>query len=328
MTAIIKFREKMILFYRDYETWIRIIAKFAGMLLVFTTINQSLGYVKILQSLPVNLLLSLICSILPGGFIVFITAVVVLANMFTLNMFLGILTLIVILILYLLFLKFTPRQALVLLAVPVLMHWHLEFMIPACAGLVFAPYAIIPAAAGVFLVKFVGYAAAAAPSMGSIKDLDFESTINGLISVYNNMKADHFILLYLIAAAAAITVSYCVSRLSVDYSWYIAIAAGAVVEIIAALMCARLMNVDNMSSSILAGTLIGVLAGLVFQFFRCVVDYKRKEFVQFQDEEYYYYVKAIPRYMVQPRQPQPKDDMSDAASALADIRKGLHKEKD
>ena len=44
--------------------------------------------------------------------------------------------------------------------------------------------------------------------------------------------------------------------------------------------------------------LISAVIVFVLQLFINNVDYSRAEYVQFQDEEYVYYVKAIPRYGV------------------------------
>ncbi|MBQ8166184.1 MAG: hypothetical protein IJZ96_04010, partial [Lachnospiraceae bacterium] len=41
-----------------------------------------------------------------------------------------------------------------------------------------------------------------------------------------------------------------------------------------------------------------VLVALVVQLCKSMVDYSRKETVQFEDDDYYYYVKAIPKYNV------------------------------
>ena len=46
------------------------------------------------------------------------------------------------------------------------------------------------------------------------------------------------------------------------------------------------------------GMIISILLSLVVQFFAHNVDYSRTEYVQFEDEEYYYYVKAVPKNSV------------------------------
>ena len=44
--------------------------------------------------------------------------------------------------------------------------------------------------------------------------------------------------------------------------------------------------------------LISILIGLLLQFFCFNLDYTRTERVQFEDDEYYYYVKAVPKITV------------------------------
>ena len=49
---------------------------------------------------------------------------------------------------------------------------------------------------------------------------------------------------------------------------------------------------------LIIGTIISVLVAKVVEFFVFSVDYSRTEKVQFEDDDYYYYVKAIPKINV------------------------------
>ena len=53
----------------------------------------------------------------------------------------------------------------------------------------------------------------------------------------------------------------------------------------------------NMGSVILAGVLSAVV-GLVIEFAALGIDYSRSESTQFEDDEYVYYVKAVPKSFV------------------------------
>ena len=48
----------------------------------------------------------------------------------------------------------------------------------------------------------------------------------------------------------------------------------------------------------LLGSVLALVVGKVFEFFCFSIDYSRIENVQFEDDEYYYYVKAIPKMTV------------------------------
>ena len=46
---------------------------------------------------------------------------------------------------------------------------------------------------------------------------------------------------------------------------------------------------------IIALGIVSILIMLLIRFFDNVLDYKRAQRVQFEDDEYYYYVKAVPK---------------------------------
>ena len=50
--------------------------------------------------------------------------------------------------------------------------------------------------------------------------------------------------------------------------------------------------------SALLGAVVTVLVCKAIEFFRFCLDYSRTEKVQFEDDEYYYYVKAVPKAIV------------------------------
>lgn len=298
MTELFVMRDKISRFVKEYETWFLIIAKFIGMMFVFNCVNSQLGYFEILDNPMVNVLLSLICSIIPGSFSVFIVAAVITAHMMKLSVLIGALVIVVMLILYLMFLKFAPEQSVVLLAVPVLMQYDMHFMIPILAGMFFSPYAVVPAVIGLFMVKFLGYAGGAASIVGTGMSFNLEAIVEAMGTIIGQVTDDKMIWLYAIAAAVAMAVVFIISQFSFDYAWYAAIAAGAAAEIVVAFFCAAAFGIDLNIIGLVAGAVIGALLAMLLQFMKCAVDYSRKEYVQFEDDDYYYYVKAIPKISV------------------------------
>lgn len=49
---------------------------------------------------------------------------------------------------------------------------------------------------------------------------------------------------------------------------------------------------------LIIGNIAAVVIGFIMEFFLFSVDYSRTERLQFEDDEYYYYVKAIPKISV------------------------------
>ena len=46
------------------------------------------------------------------------------------------------------------------------------------------------------------------------------------------------------------------------------------------------------------GTAVSLLIAMIVEFFVFSVDYSRTEYAQFEDDEYYYYVKAVPKMSI------------------------------
>ena len=100
------------------------------------------------------------------------------------------------------------------------------------------------------------------------------------------------------AFTITVVVVYLIRRMSVDHSWTIAMIAGVMIEVLI-LLVGDLMYDTNLSIfSALLGAVVTVLVCKAIEFFRFCLDYSRTEKVQFEDDEYYYYVKAVPKAIV------------------------------
>ena len=103
------------------------------------------------------------------------------------------------------------------------------------------------------------------------------------------------LIITLIAFSATIITVYVIRRLSIDHAWTVAIIAGTVTNGVILLIGDFIM--DSAISILMIFISSAVCLGLatVLQFFTFNVDYSRTEKVQFEDDEYYYYVKAVPK---------------------------------
>ena len=59
------------------------------------------------------------------------------------------------------------------------------------------------------------------------------------------------------------------------------------------------MNNEIVITSQIGAIIISIVIALIVQFLYNVIDYTREETFEFEDEEYYYYVRAIPKVTVE-----------------------------
>ena len=295
MTSLLVVKEKMVDLYKNFEVFVKIVAKFILAYFAFNFVNTELGYMESLTGMIPTLFLSAICAIVPVSVFVLVFAVVVVLHLYKLSAVLSIIALIVFALFYLIYLKFAPDQGILIVLYPVLAQFNLHFMIPLIGAMAFHPFAAIPVAFGVIFVKVLEYLKDAA-SLGD-PGMDVQGIMTSYQYIFDHLLADKEMIAYIVVFTIVIVVVYAISRLSVNYSWYIAIAAGTIINV--AGLAVMGADVDAISiGMVVVGSLIGGLLAAFIQFMGCTLDYAHKEYLQFEDDDYYYYVKAVPKIQV------------------------------
>ena len=98
-----------------------------------------------------------------------------------------------------------------------------------------------------------------------------------------------------VAFAATVVVTYLIRRLPMNKNWELAIGAGALADMLILLIGGAIMKTGLSAVNIILVSILAVGVGFVVKFFGYCVDFSRVENVQFEDDDYYYYVKAVPK---------------------------------
>ena len=101
-----------------------------------------------------------------------------------------------------------------------------------------------------------------------------------------------------IAFIAVILLVNLIRTRSFDYAWRIAIIAGGVVYVLMIIAGGFYFRLDIDVVTLIIYTVISVVRGLLLEFFVFGGDYTRTERLEYEDDEYYYYVKAVPKACV------------------------------
>lgn len=296
MTALFELREKLKNFYGAHEVILRPIIKFLVVFVSLILIKSNIGYMELLNMWFIMLALSVISAFLPWNVVTVILAADIVANIFSVSVELGGLILLISLILFLLFFRFSPKQGALLVFIPLAFFLKIPYAIPVVVGLLWAPYAIIPVVFGTviyFIIYVVSENTALLTRMsnGNISSASVNSIIN-MLSNNNEM------VLMIIAFVITILVVYFIKRMSVDNAWTIAIFSGGTLEFVIVLVGSLMIKTDTSLVEIIIGSVISIIISFIIHFFVFSVDYSRTEHTQFEDDEYYYYVKAVPKINV------------------------------
>ena len=320
MMSLLEFREMVKCFYQKHNLYLTPIAKFIFAFISFTSINIEIGYDTRLESIPVVLGVSLLCAFTPSAVMVLLAALIAALHIYSVAPVLSIIVVVIFLILYLLFVRYTPRLGYVILAIPVLYFLKIPYLIPLLLGIISTPLGVIPIACGV-VVHYVIQVIQTALTMQS------NSSIDDILQVYtyiiDNLTGNKQMIMTIVIFALILLVVYYVRKLKFDYAFEIAIAAGALTGILGFLISDLIFDKSDQIIVMILGMIGSAVLVYIFNFFKLTLDYSGAEYVQFEDDVYYYYVKAVPKITV--TTPQMKVKHINMKSAVNREKTGLYK---
>ena len=106
--------------------------------------------------------------------------------------------------------------------------------------------------------------------------------------------------MYLVLAIMVVTlvIVYIIRKMSIEHAWAVAIIFGILFEAVGMIAGDMVLGISGKTITILVGSIISCVIAFVIQFLFFNLDYSRTERLQFEDDEYYYYGKAVPKAIV------------------------------
>lgn len=298
MTNLLVFKEQLVGFFSRFETYIVAVLRFFVALIALLIVNSKLGYMSKIDNGAIVLIVSLLCSFLPMNLIVLIIAAMVLLHVYALSLECALIVAFVFVIMFVLYFRFSPRDAVAVILTPICFMFKIPYVVPMTLGFLGTPMSCISVGCGTVAYFMLDYIKENADQIASLST-DTESALGSFKYLIDGLLGSDKMLLLVITFAVVVVAEFMIKSLPVDFSWKIGLGLGAVVNILVILIGCSALEVDMSIGGVFVGTLISVLVVLIIQFFVFNVDYSRTENVQFEDDEYYYYVKAIPKMSVE-----------------------------
>lgn len=295
MTGLLVFKEQLKAFYGRFSYLINPLKKFVFALIVFILLNQNLGFKEVLKNPVIVCILSLLSAFLPMSVLTCTAAVFMLVHLYSLSMELTVISGILVLIVLILYSGFQPGNSVFMVITPVLFFVRIPYIIPFIIGLSGGLSALVPMCVGIFFYHLLTYAKQNAGVLAGAETVDITQKY---MQILKSLISNEMMILMILTFLTAAVVVYLIKSLSFNYSWAVAIAVGMVAELAVMFIGNSRMNVNLSVGSMAIGVSISVILAYIFHFFVFSVDYSRTEFLQFQDDDYYYYVKAVPKMAV------------------------------
>ncbi len=295
MMVLLEVKEQLKSFYAKYAIVLNGVLKGLLAFISLSLMNSNIGYMERLKSPWMVIALSVLCAFLPYGAISFLMAILMLAHIYTISFELTLITAVMLVMLALLYYGFQPRDSYWLLLTPVAFMLKIPYVIPLLAGLAGGLLSVIPVSCGVIIYYVLIYAKQNAGLLTNDESIDITQKYVQLIKA---LISNETMFMMVIACAVSILMVYLIHNLSLDYSWIMAIVLGIIAELAVIFAGDFMFDLSVPAGELILGILLSLVIALIYHFFVFAVDYSRTENIQFEDDDYVYYVKAVPKIVV------------------------------
>lgn len=323
LAGLLEMKERLKNFYGKFDIYLNPLFKFILGICVFLIINGNIGYMGRLNTLPVTLALSLVCAILPLNAMIVLAGAVTLLHLYALALEVAAVACILFLLMGLLYFRFSPKDGIYALLTPFCMHFNLGSVMPLTAGLMGKVYSVVSVLCGTVVWFFLNGVKQNESALGSSEETAAASKFTATLNQILDNKEMYLVIVTFLLVTVIV---FLVRRLSIDYAWTVAIIIGALVNFIVLFAGYLLIGIQGKTAGLIIGSLLSLAVAFVLEFLFFNLDYSRTERVQFEDDEYYYYVKAVPKMYVAEQEKKVKTFSAKSGRRTSRKRSAAHRE--
>ena len=290
MMFIAAFGEKIKSFYARWAAYIDAAARLLLAGAFFFRIQALTGAGG---KIPVPVLLAVVLlSALMGSATTALTgSVLIILNAFFTAPAAGAYAACVLVLLYLLFLRLVPEDLPAFLLMPMSFFVGVPAVVPIVCGLRRKPSSVFAVISGT-VACFLGNAIAEAGEQ--LSNLESSDYIGGIRAVSERLLTMETAVTVLAAAAVLLTV-YAVRRAAFRFSFETAIILGGAVWVLVMLLGNRFAGTGFNPVKEGVGAAASSVAALLLNMLFLQLEYRKARSLRFEDDSYYYYVRAVPK---------------------------------
>ena len=218
MDSLYVIRERMQDLYSRYSIVADKAIQFVLAVMTFYMINNNVGFMKALA-------LAIIATFFPPIITVILATALILVHMYSVSIAALVVTALIFLIMYIFYLRFTPKMAIVVLLTPLAFALKIPVVVPISCALLMSPISMVAVGCGTVVYYMMAYMKKAASGMqgGSVKGM------MGQIGKYaKQVFQNKELWIVLVAFIICTLVVYTLRKQAIAHAWTIAVITGAV----------------------------------------------------------------------------------------------------
>lgn len=256
-------------------------------------IRSNFGHQKIVSSIWMTILLTIVCAFFPIQGVALVLAIVLFIDLASLSTQIALVALALLIVGYLVCAYFRSKNTYNMVVVPICYSFGAPYVMSLGAGLMSNVSELASIICGSVIAFYLHI----------IKEnitpiLDETTEVDILTLLKEQMLQNRLFWFFLVAMTAMFMVVYLLRQASINMSWIIANAAGVAIEFIIMLSGYLLTSQKSEIPGLILGNILVLVVGVILNYFVLDLDYSRIEKVQFEDDDYYYYVTAVPKIRI------------------------------
>lgn len=287
-----QYRELIQKIYGKNDYWIVPIFRSLFSMFLFFSLNRYLGMTGKPANPLVILILALLSFFLPFSFVPCLAGLFLLYYFYTKSLLLLGIGLLFFILIFIIQSSIRGKYAVLIAVMPLCYFMGIPYFLPLLVGLSMGLSAVLSLSLGILVYYFLQFIREYKEQLILSGDLleQFDGLSKKMTPLLQNKEMIVMLMLFTLAALSI----YVIRNFSFNYSWIIALITGICVEGLVFFVLPSLSVKMNIGLSLLS-YLVSILFSFVALFLLRDADYRGTEFVQFEDDAYYYYVKAIPK---------------------------------
>lgn len=292
---MLRVKESLQKFYTENDFWTVPATKAITAFLCFLTVNSHIGYSDVISNPLICFLASVLCSFLPWACIPAFFGAFILGNAYAASLEMTLVAVVVLLLAALIQSAFHAGNALIIALVPLFFYIKIPYVIPVIAGLSLGLMAIVPTSVGIMLYYFIEYMSTNTGVATAASKGDITAMATAYAGLFGNLFKDKEAIVAIVSFALCIIVVFIISQISFELNWIVAVAVGLLSIVITSLTGQMHFGLDTSFVSMILPLFLSCIISLIYVFAFHAVDYEKTERIRFEDDDYIYYVKAVPK---------------------------------
>lgn len=295
MRLLLAVRDSLSRFYGKYDTYIRWTMKCLLAVCAFAAINTSLGQMVRLNNPLLVLGLAVICAFLPTNSIVLVGTGMILAHFYALSAEAALVGGGMLTVGLMLYFGIASHSSVSLVVTMLCLAGGVPCASAVFFGLTGGPLAVVGSIFGTFGYYLISIIKNNGGNLQSVAATPAEAMVEKISVLIDAVIQNREMILFMLVLAMTLAIVWLIRRMPVKYAWMVAAAAGCLLYLLMCLLGASAAGITMDIPALIFDVLVAVGTAWISQTMLFSLDYKRTENVRFEDDEYFYYVKAVPK---------------------------------